>query len=130
MFPQCCAYKGVSSCFVYIKFRLSPGWTLSWFLPLTVSTMFTVRCCLVILLAGVPTIKPTVDHDLVKKYFVDIYNEALLRAMRAQGDVKRRADDETPRNSIIDKQYSPYSAWKGEPPTHKHKHHSHFHKHR
>ena len=91
--------------------------------------MFAVSCCLVILLAWAPTIKPTVDHGLVKKYFVDIYNEALVRAMREQGDVKRRSHDDTPRNSI-DKQYSPHSAWKGEHPTHKHKHHSHFHKHR
>ena len=91
--------------------------------------MFAVRCCLVILLTVAPTIKPTVDHDLVKKYFVDIYNEALVRAMREQGDMKRRSHGDPPRNSI-DKQYSPHSGWKGDPPTHKHKHHSHFHKHR
>ena len=92
--------------------------------------MFVLGCCLVILLAWAPTIKPAVDHGLVKKYFIDIYNEALVRAMREQADLKRRSDYTYPPPASIDKQYTPHSGWKGEPPTHKHKHHSHFHKHR
>ena len=92
--------------------------------------MIAVRCCLIILLTWTPTIKPTVDHGLVKKYFVDIYNEALVRAMRDQVDVTRRSHSQYTPTNPIDKQYSPYSGWKGGPPTHKHKHHSHFHKHR
>ena len=82
-----------------------------------------------------PTIKSTVDHGLVKKYFVGLYNEALVRAMKEQGDgggVRRSHRDNVPfipYSQSGGHHYSPQSAWKGEP-KHKHKHNTHYHKHR
>ena len=82
-----------------------------------------------------PTIKSTVDHGLVKKYFVGLYNEALVRAMKEQGEgggVRRSHRDNVPfipYSQSGGHHYSPQSAWKGEP-KHKHKHNTHYHKHR
>ena len=112
--------------------------------------MTTVRCgqaiiTVSIILSVTPAIKSTVDHGLVKKYFVDLYNEALVRATAQEQGLRwsdntkeqgtgvgvRRSQD-TPfipysnQNSVY-KNYSPQSGWKA---SHKHKHNTHFHKHR
>ena len=62
--------------------------------------MFALRCCLLLLLALAPKIKTTVDHSLVKKYFVELYNEALVRAMREEGEVRRRSNQADATNSM------------------------------
>jgi len=82
------------------------------------------------------------DHKLVKKYFIDLYNQALVMAMKEQDIMDERKSQFTAFNN-----YEPYKNhkefneikpvkaeahhnWKGGPPPHhKHKHHTHYHQH-
>ena len=94
-----------------------------------------------------------INHKLVKKYFIDLYNQALVKAMREQEKIDRKSNSNfepynhgqsiskykpfTPFNqpkpssgSQILEGHSPHSHWKGGPPPHhKHKHHTHYHQH-
>ena len=90
----------------------------------------TLLLSLSILVCWSPAIKSAVDHGLVKKYFVDLYNEALVRAMQEQGQVEgtvRRSQGGSipfiPYSQQADQNFSPQSSWKGEP---KHKGSLHF----
>ena len=86
----------------------------------------TLLLALAVIFSWSPTIKSAVDHGLVKKYFLELYNEALVRAMQEQGQVEEKpvrrshgADPFIP----YSQNYSPQSGWKGEP---KHKGSLHF----
>ena len=88
----------------------------------------TLLLVLTVIFSCSPTIKSAVDHGLVKKYFLELYNEALVRAMQEQGQVqekpvRRSYDHFIPYSQQAGQNYSPQSAWKGEP---KHKESLHF----
>merc|ERR1711983_450361 len=92
-----------------------------------------------------------INHKLVKKYFIDLYNQALVKAMREQEKTDRKSNFQPYKNGQSLSKYkpftpynqpkpssgaqnlevhSPHSHWKGPPhPQHKHKHHTHYHQH-
>ena len=108
--------------------------------------MYGLLLCLALLPPGDQALQ--LDHKLVKRYFIDLYNQALVRAMREQEqDASKRKSSFTPYKSHdIFKSAAakvpssgfqssqPHAHWKGGPPPapphHKHKHHTHQHQHK
>ena len=88
---------------------------------------------------GTISTQNNVNQNLVKKYFIELYNQALARAMKEQDMAFERKTDFVPYNNfeayhdeeklkkkpeVLDQ----HSGWT-HPPHHKHKHHTHHHQH-